>query len=94
MAAPEEAADEIELTEEQWQVVDFIVRRYKLCEPPTSAPSGVEMPDVIVPAAGFLVTPDEGELICRGCATQGELDDLDLADLRVAGAASEDDADG
>jgi len=91
MHAPPEAPDEIDLADEQWQIIDFIVRRYKLIEPPTSSPCGLDMPDVIVPAAGFMVTTQEEDHICRGCAVQDELDDLSLLDLRVAGAANEDD---
>lgn len=95
MPAPPEAPDEIELTEDEFRIVDFIVRRYKLVEPPTSAPSGLDLPEVIVPAAGWLMDPDdEDQVICHGCATQDERDELSLMDLRVAGAASEDDADG
>lgn len=61
-------------------------------EKPTSPPSGEDMPLVIPPPAGWLADPDdEDRFICRGCATEAELDELSLLELRVAGVASEDD---
>lgn len=94
MPPTEAVADETVLTEEEFRIVEYIVRRYGLVEPPTSPPSGVDMPEIVVPSAGFLTDPDNEErFICMGCATQDELDDLSLLELRVAGATDEDDLD-